>query len=138
MLQKSGRPVTATGKTNVSKVREIIKSDGGNTIRGVFKVVGISLLRVHFMLKRILKVRKISARWIRHVLTDEIKFHKNMATRILNNQRQFIIRHQLYRLIYLEWDILYLCIIRLIELTVTWQKYKHLSCKMHAFLQKCN
>ena len=54
MLQKSGRPVTATGKINVSKVREIIENDGRYTIRAISKPVGISLSRVHFILKRIL------------------------------------------------------------------------------------
>ena len=58
---KSGRHVTVTGKTNVSNVKEIIGSDGRYTIRGIAKAVGISLLRVHFILKRILKVRNISA-----------------------------------------------------------------------------
>ena len=39
------------------------------------KAVGIHvpLSRVHFILMRILKVRKISARWISHLLTDEQK-----------------------------------------------------------------
>ena len=70
---KSGRPVTVTDKTNVSKVKEIIESDGWHTIRDISKAVGISLSRVHFILKRILKVRKISARWIPHILTDDQK-----------------------------------------------------------------
>ena len=38
---KSGRPVIATGKTNVSKVREIIDSDGRYMIREIVKAVGI-------------------------------------------------------------------------------------------------
>ena len=38
------------------KVREIIESDGRYTIRDITKAVGISLLRVHFILKRVLKV----------------------------------------------------------------------------------
>ena len=32
---KYGRPVTVTGKTTVSKVREIIESDGRYTIRDI-------------------------------------------------------------------------------------------------------
>lgn len=57
-----GRPVTVTGKANVSKVIKIIESDGRYTIRDIVKTFGISLSRVHFTLKGILKVRKISTR----------------------------------------------------------------------------
>ena len=70
---KSERLVTATGKTNVSNVREIIENDGRYMIHDIAKAVGISLLRVYLILKRILKVRKNSARWIPHLLTDEQK-----------------------------------------------------------------
>lgn len=55
---KYGQLVTVTGEANVSKVREKIKSG--------WKL----LMRVHFILKRILKVRGISTRWIPHILTD--------------------------------------------------------------------
>ena len=61
---ESGRPVTATGKNNVSKVREIIESDDSYIVLDITKADGISLSSVHFILKRILNVRKISARWI--------------------------------------------------------------------------
>ena len=40
---KSGRPLTATGKYMVSKVREIIESDGKYINRDVAKAVDISL-----------------------------------------------------------------------------------------------
>ena len=57
--------------------------------------VGISLSRVHFILKRILKVRKISARWIPHILTDDQKrVRVQTAKQLLKmfpkfNQREF-------------------------------------------------
>lgn len=71
---KSGRPMTVTCKTNVSKVREIIKSDGSYTTRDIAKAVGIKLSRVHFIFKRILKILKISARLIPYILTDDQKW----------------------------------------------------------------
>ena len=43
------------------------------TVRDIASIVGISLSRVHFILKKILKVRKISARWVPHLLTDDQK-----------------------------------------------------------------
>ena len=85
------RWTTGNCKTNVSKVREIIENDGRYIIHLIAKAVGISLLRVYFILKRILKVRKISARWIPHLLTDEQKTHTNGQTMLLvrkNNGKQ--------------------------------------------------
>lgn len=68
---KSDRPVTLRqSRANVSKVGEMIESDGRYTIRDVAKAVDISL---HLILKRILKVRKISARGISHILMDDQK-----------------------------------------------------------------
>lgn len=71
---KSDRPVTLRqSRANVSKVGEMIESDGRYTIRDVAKAVDISLSWVHLILKRILKVRKISARGISHILMDDQK-----------------------------------------------------------------
>lgn len=60
---KLGRPVTVTCKTNVSKVREIIETDGRYIIRNIAKGVGISLSQMHLILKR----RKIPVEWIPHI-----------------------------------------------------------------------
>ena len=46
------------------KLGKNIRSDGGYTVRGIAKTVGINPSIVHFILKRILKERKISARSI--------------------------------------------------------------------------
>ena len=42
-------------------------------VRDIARKVGISLSTVHLILKKHLKVRKISARWVPHLLTDEQK-----------------------------------------------------------------
>ena len=55
--QKSGRP----------------KGDARFKVRDIARKVGISLSSVHLILKKHLKVRKISARWVPHLLTDEQK-----------------------------------------------------------------
>lgn len=65
--------MTVTCNANNSKVREIVVTDVRYTICDVIKTVGKSLLRVHFILKHILKVRKIFARWIPHLLIDDQK-----------------------------------------------------------------
>lgn len=46
------------------------KSDGRYSLRDIAKAFGMSLLRVHFTLKSILKMRSSSARWIPEILTD--------------------------------------------------------------------
>ena len=68
---KSGRPKFASHKEIVSKIKEIIEGDGRFTVRGIARNVGISLSMVHLILKKHLKVRKIFARWVPHLLTDE-------------------------------------------------------------------
>ena len=69
---KSGRPKSASRKEIVSKIKEIIEGDARFTVRDNARKVGTSLAMVHFILKKHLKVRKISARWVPH-LTDEQK-----------------------------------------------------------------
>ena len=68
---KSGRPKSASRKEIVSKIKEIIEGDARFTVRDID--TGISLSTVHLILKKHLKVRKISARWVPHLLTDEQK-----------------------------------------------------------------
>ena len=61
---KSGRPKSASRKEIVSKIKEIIEGDARFTVRDIARKVGISLSTVHLILKKHLKVRKISARWV--------------------------------------------------------------------------
>ena len=70
---KSGRPKSASRKEIVSKIKEIIEGDARFTVRDMARKVGISLSTVHLILKKHLKVRMISARWVPHLLTDEQK-----------------------------------------------------------------
>ena len=72
---KSGGPKSASRKEIVSKIKEIIEGDARPTVRDIARNVGISLSTVHLILKKHLKVRKISARWVPHLLTDEQKRH---------------------------------------------------------------
>ena len=70
---KSSRPKSASRKEIVSKIKEIIEGDARFTVRDLARKVGISLSTVRLILKKHLKVRKISARWVPHLLTDEQK-----------------------------------------------------------------
>ena len=70
---KSGRPKSASRIEIVSKIKEIIEGDARFTVRDIARKVGILLSTVLLILKKHLKVRKISARWVPHLLTDEQK-----------------------------------------------------------------
>ena len=68
---KSGRLKFASRKEIVLKIKEIIEGDARFTILDIARKVGISLSTVHLILKKHLKVRKIFARWVQNLLTDE-------------------------------------------------------------------
>lgn len=58
----------------MSHIINVIEIDSRYTIRDITKTVGIFLSRLHFILKLILKVRKTSAIWVLHILTDDQKW----------------------------------------------------------------
>ena len=68
---KSGRPKCASRKEIVSKIKEIIEGDARLAVRDIVRKVVISLSTVHLILKKHLKVQKIFARLVPHLLTDE-------------------------------------------------------------------
>ena len=67
------RKKTATGPQMVEKVREIVSADARFTVREIARKVGISIGAVHSILRKHLKMNKITARWIPHLLTEEQK-----------------------------------------------------------------
>ena len=69
----TGRPRSAVTKYNVAKIKSIIEKDARYTVRQLAHMTNLDLASVHFIFNRILKVRKISARWIPHLLSDEQK-----------------------------------------------------------------
>ena len=76
---KSGRPKFASRKEIVSKIKEIIEGDARFTVCDIARKVGISLSTVHLILKKHWKVRKIFARWVPHLLTDEQNRKKGLC-----------------------------------------------------------
>ena len=67
----SGKPKFASRKEIISKIKEIIEGDDRFTNRDIARKVGISLSTAHRILKKHLKVRKIFAGWVPHLLTNE-------------------------------------------------------------------
>ena len=60
-------------KKSFPKLKEIIEAEARFTVRDIARKVGISISTVHLILKKHLKVRKKSVRWVPHLLTDEQK-----------------------------------------------------------------
>ena len=73
------RPKTATSQKIVEKVTSLVATDTRFTTRHIAKCVGISVGAAHTILRGDLKMRRISARWIPHLLTKE---QKNARVRI--------------------------------------------------------
>ena len=69
----TGRPATTTTKHNIELIRQILEKDARYTVRQLAKMTGLSLARIHCILKKHLKLGKINARWIPHLLTDDQK-----------------------------------------------------------------
>ena len=80
------RPKTATSAKMVAKVKRIVTSDARYTTRQIASMVGISLGAAHAILKHNLKMRKICARWIPHLLTNEQKRARVQSAKMLLKQ----------------------------------------------------
>ena len=74
-------------KEIVSKIKEIIEGDARFTVRDIARKVGISLSMVDLILKKHLKVQKIFARWVPHLLTDE---QNRQRDKVAKNMLQMI------------------------------------------------
>jgi hypothetical protein len=69
----SGRPSTSTTPENIAKVREAILVDRRQTIRYVCEIVGLSYGTVQRILVGNLNMRRISARFVPRLLSDDQK-----------------------------------------------------------------
>ena len=80
----SGRPRTAVTKSNINRIKPIIEKNVRVTVRQLAKMTDLGLASVHFILKKIVMVTKISSCWIPHQLTDEQKCMRvQMAKQLL-------------------------------------------------------
>ena len=71
--KKSGRPRSVIIPKNIRKIKEILNKDARYTTREIARLVGISSGSTFSILKKIIKVSRISARWKPHLLTPEQK-----------------------------------------------------------------
>ena len=70
---RSGRPTTSVTKSHVAAVKELIEKDGRYAVQDIAGQLGISQGSVHTILTKKLRLRKICARWVPHLLTTEQK-----------------------------------------------------------------
>jgi len=82
--ERSGRPSTSTAQKNIANVREVILADRRQTIHDVYEVVRLSYGTVQRILADNLNMRRISARLVPKVLSDDQKAHRASLCRELN------------------------------------------------------
>ena len=71
-----GRPVSATDGENVEKVAKLLNDDRRYTCTEIAHELGISYGSAHSILTERLKMRKVAARWVPHMLSDSEKHHR--------------------------------------------------------------
>ena len=70
----------------VEKVTNLVATDARLTTRHIAKCIGISVGAAHTILRRDLKMRRISARWIPHLVTKEQKLARVRVAKQLLKQ----------------------------------------------------
>jgi hypothetical protein len=71
--ERSGRPPTCTSPENIANVREAVLADRKQTIHDVCEVVGLSYGTVQRILEDNLNMRRISARFVIRLLSDDLR-----------------------------------------------------------------
>jgi hypothetical protein len=84
--ERSGRPSTSTTPENIAKVREAILADRRQTIHNVCEIVGLSCGTVQRILADNLNMRRISARFMPRLLSDDQKALRVSVCRELKQQ----------------------------------------------------
>jgi hypothetical protein len=82
----SGRPSTSTTPENLAKVRKAILADRRRTIHDVCEIVGLSYGTVQRILADSLNMRRISAKFVPRLLSDDQKALRVSVCRELKQQ----------------------------------------------------
>ena len=70
---RPGRPKTSVTKANIAAVKIVVKQDARLSVKDIASCTGISEGSVQTILKKCLDLRKVCARWVPHLLTEEQK-----------------------------------------------------------------
>ena len=94
---RPGRPKTSVTKANIAVVKIVVKQDARLSVKDIASCTGISEGSVQTILKKLLDLRKVCARWVPHLLTEEqktqrlkcaqelLKTYKGCNSRVISN-----------------------------------------------------
>ena len=94
---RPGRPKTFVTKANIAAVKIVVEQDARLSVKDIVSCIGISEGSVQIILKKRLDLRKVCARWVPHLLTEEqktqrlkcdrelLKTYKGCNTRVISN-----------------------------------------------------
>ena len=94
---RPGRPKTSATKANTTAVKVVVDQDARLSVKDIASCTGISEGSVQTILKKRLDLRKVYARWVPHLLTEEqktqclkcarelLKTYKGCNSRVISN-----------------------------------------------------
>ena len=94
---RPGRPKTSATKANIAAVKIVVEKDARLSVKDIASCTGISEGSVQTILKKLLDLRKVCARWVPHLLTEEqktqrlkcarglLKTYKGCNSRVISN-----------------------------------------------------
>ena len=90
---RPGRPKTSVTKANIAAVKIVVKQDAQLSVKDIASCTGISEGSVQTILKKHLDLRKVCARWVPHLLTEEQKTQRlKCAWELLKTYKGCIVR----------------------------------------------
>ena len=85
---RPGRPKTSVTKANIAAVKIVVEQDARLSVKHLASCTGISEGSVQTILKKRLDLRKVCARWVPHLLTEEQKIQRlNCARKLLKTYK---------------------------------------------------
>ena len=81
-IEAAGRPKTVT-RANIAAVKIVVEQDARLSVKDIASCTGISEGSVQTILKRRLDLRKVCARWVPHLLTEQQKTQRLKCAREL-------------------------------------------------------
>ena len=80
---RPGRPKTSVTKANIAAVKNAVEQDARLSVKDIASCTGISKGSLQTILKKRLDLRKVCARWVHHLLTEEQKTQRLKCAREL-------------------------------------------------------
>ena len=68
---RPGRPKTSVTKASIAAVKVVVEQDARLSVKDIASCTGISEGCVQTILKKRMDLRKVCARWVPHLLTEE-------------------------------------------------------------------